>query len=197
MIGPRVEPYNGTRRELTYGRFAIHWSYKPEALSMPKPKLRLRRHVAAQQRQRKNSCSGGCRGKTKLLVAWTWDNHHHPGANLRISLAADITLPGHWFEHEYLSTPRTIVGPHLPLCSSQFSAELILKTYTDALPAQRSDVRRRVHGVPVRRVADAPAKRHPPTHSEQRGKHDYQRVRILRPASHGAAQGMGAPARQG
>jgi hypothetical protein len=75
-----------------------------------------------------------------LLAAWTWDNHHHYTQNLRVVLGAEIIFPSQWFHHGYLATSRTVVGPHLPLSTFQFTGAMLDPLFPQGLPVEdRSD----------------------------------------------------------
>ena len=59
-----------------------------------------------------------------LLLAWTWDNHHHLYENhCGISLA-DIVLPAHHYCKSLLKTPHAVLGKTFPLCCSQWSRKM-------------------------------------------------------------------------
>jgi len=68
-----------------------------------------------------------------------WDNHHHPIDNLRASLVADVVFVAHWEQRQYVNHPCVLPGVHMPLCTRQWSPQLIVEQYPNGLPTDRSD----------------------------------------------------------
>ena len=56
-----------------------------------------------------------------ILAVWLWDNHISNVNNRRTALAADIVFPSHAYHSSYLANPLSILGPHIPACSAQWS----------------------------------------------------------------------------
>ena len=56
-----------------------------------------------------------------VLAVWLWDNHISNVNNRRTALAADIVFPSHAYHSSYLANPLSILGPHIPACSAQWS----------------------------------------------------------------------------
>ncbi len=75
----------------------------------------------------------------KLYFTWMWDNHHHHIYNMRTAILGDVVFPSHWHAHRYLNHPMMLCGPHIPLCSRQWSAHQIVRNYPNGLPVIRAD----------------------------------------------------------
>jgi len=54
------------------------------------------------------------------VVGWFWDNHHQPFENFEATQGLDVCLPGHGFAASYLRSPRCLLGPTIPLCTTQW-----------------------------------------------------------------------------
>jgi len=74
-----------------------------------------------------------------LLAIWFWDNHIANLANLRTALAADYIFLSHWYKSGYLSNPVSAMGPHIPLCSAQWSLAEATRIFLGGMGAPRSD----------------------------------------------------------
>ena len=74
-----------------------------------------------------------------LVCNWTFDNHHHEIANLRASQLADVIIPGHAFARDYLLSPFHLMGPHMPLPTSQWSRARTRRVVEETLGVPRLD----------------------------------------------------------
>lgn len=79
------------------------------------------------------------RGVADLYVAWLWDNHHHPANNMRMAAAADLVLVSHWFDRGVVISQASVIGPHVPPPSRQWSPAAITRHYPSGLPLDRND----------------------------------------------------------
>ena len=79
------------------------------------------------------------RARASLFVAWMWDNHHHHVNNLRTAISTDVVLVSHWFDRFPMMSQGTVLGPHLPLPTRQWSPEGLEACYPDGLPVSRRD----------------------------------------------------------
>lgn len=79
------------------------------------------------------------RAGASLFMAWLWDNHHHHVNNLRTAISADVVLVSHWFDRFAMMSQATVLGPHLPLPTRQWSGPGIASVYPASLPVQRRD----------------------------------------------------------
>lgn len=66
-----------------------------------------------------------------FIALWFWDNHVAHVANLRSALAADLLFPSHAYDCAYLTNPVSAIGPHVPLCSAQWTADEAARLYAE------------------------------------------------------------------
>jgi hypothetical protein len=59
-----------------------------------------------------------------LLIGWFWDNHHLYMDNIATCRLLDIVIPGHGFAAAYLRSVSAALWPSLPLCVTQWTAEM-------------------------------------------------------------------------
>jgi hypothetical protein len=78
------------------------------------------------------------RDLAKLLVFWTWDNHHKMAENLLFNSLADLIIPAHGYVSNYLKTPYQILCRPFPLSSSQWSRQLVADLLPSDEPLRRS-----------------------------------------------------------
>ena len=60
-------------------------------------------------------------GEEAIIAVWLWDNHVSYWGNLRTVFAADFVFPSHQFSAGLVSNPVSVLGPHIPACSAQWS----------------------------------------------------------------------------
>ncbi len=73
-----------------------------------------------------------------LVAVWHWDNHGAQINNLHTALAADIVFPSHLHCAAYLANPMSILGPHVPACSAQWTRPDAVRFFA-MRPKVRSD----------------------------------------------------------
>lgn len=76
-------------------------------------------------------------GDDTLIVSWLWDNHVSHIANLQTALASDLVFASHAYEAGYVHTPASLVGPHVPACSAQWTKHQAAAFFKASLPLPR------------------------------------------------------------
>lgn len=79
------------------------------------------------------------RNMAGVIVAWTWDNHHHEFENVRSCCMADIVIPAHDFCADKLYFPFYILGKSVPLCTGQWARDNAEEYLSSTLNKTRSN----------------------------------------------------------
>jgi hypothetical protein len=74
-----------------------------------------------------------------FFFVWTFDNHHHRDANMIVNALADVIIPSHKFCANYMRSPCTILGAHVPLGTNQWSRAKARVLYAASMRLARRD----------------------------------------------------------
>jgi hypothetical protein len=74
-----------------------------------------------------------------FFFVWTFDNHHHPTNNVIINALADVIVPSHKFCANYMRSPCTILGAHVPLGTNQWSRAKARLLFAASMKLARRD----------------------------------------------------------
>jgi len=75
----------------------------------------------------------------KLMGAWLWDNHLQHEPNLLTAYASDFVFHSHKYVSDYLITPTSIPGGHVPLGCTQWQREQAAICFEQFRELPRSD----------------------------------------------------------
>ena len=78
-------------------------------------------------------------GGDKLVGVWLWDNHLQHEPNLQTAYASDFVFPSHKYVSDYLITPTSIPGGHVPHCCTQWQREQAVACFEQFRNVARSD----------------------------------------------------------
>jgi hypothetical protein len=74
-----------------------------------------------------------------LFFVWTFDNHHSQYTNVTINALADIIVPSHKFCANYMRSPCSILGSHVPLATNQWSRSKAKSMLAASMQLSRSN----------------------------------------------------------
>lgn len=75
----------------------------------------------------------------KLVGVWLWDNHLQHEPNLQTAYASDFLFPSHKYVSDYLITPTSIPGGHVPHCCTQWQRGQAVECFEQFRELPRSD----------------------------------------------------------
>jgi hypothetical protein len=74
-----------------------------------------------------------------FVFVWTFDNHHDRAANLIVNALADVVVPSHKFNVNFMRTPCTLLGSHVPLGTNQWSRDRARNLFASSSRLERKD----------------------------------------------------------